>query len=50
MNINPICLNLSQMSSKKNARRPKEAHIARNLNDIKILDRAGEDLKELDQH
>ena len=30
-----------------NARRPKEAHIAQNLKEIKILDRAGEDLKEL---
>ena len=34
----------------KNARRPKEAHIARNLKEIKIVDRAGEDLKDLDQH
>ena len=35
----------------KNARHPKEAHIAQNLKEIKILlDRAGEDLKELDQH
>ena len=33
----------------KNIRRPKEAHIAQNLNEIEILDRAGE-LKELDQH
>ena len=36
--------------SNKNARRPKEAHIARNLKEIKILDGTGEDLKELDQH
>ena len=34
----------------KNARRPKEAHIAQNLKGIKILDRAGEDLKEFAQH
>ena len=33
----------------KNARRPKEVHIARALKEIKILDRAVEDLKELDQ-
>ena len=34
----------------KNARRPKEAHIAQNLKEIEIVDRAGEDLKDLDQH
>ena len=34
----------------KNARHPKEAHIAQNFKGIKILDRAGEDLKELAQH
>ena len=33
----------------KNARHPKEEHIAQNLNGIKIPDRAGEDLKKLDQ-
>ena len=36
--------------SNKNARRPKEAHIAQNLKEIDILIRAWEDLKELDQH
>ena len=34
----------------KNARLPKEAHIARNLKEIKMVDRAGEDLTDLDQH
>ena len=34
----------------KNTRRPKEAHIAQHLKEIEICDRAGEDLKELDQH
>ena len=49
-------LNRNQASNKvftlrnKNVRRPKEAHIAQNSKEIKILDRAGEDLKELDQH
>ena len=38
------------LSRNKNARRPKEAHIAQNLKGFKILDRAGEDLKELAQH
>ena len=33
-----------------NARHPKEAHIAQNLKEIKILDRAGMDFKELDLH
>ena len=33
-----------------NARHPKEAHIAQNLKEIKILDKAREDLKKLDQH
>ena len=37
-------------ATNKNARRPKEAHNAQNLNEIKILDRAVEDLKELDQY
>ena len=37
-------------NANKNARRPEEAHIAKNLKGIKILDRAGEDLKELAQH
>ena len=36
-------------TSNKNARRPNEAHFAQNLKEIKILDRAGEDLKYLDQ-
>ena len=34
----------------KNARRPKEAHNAQILKEIEIVDRAGEVLKELDQH
>ena len=34
----------------KNAKRPKEAHNAQNLKEIRIVDRAGEDLEELDQH
>ena len=34
----------------KNARRLKEVHIAQNLKKIKIVNRAGEDLKDLDQH
>ena len=38
------------LSRNKNARRPKEEHITQNLNGIKILDRAGEDLKDLAQH
>ena len=33
-----------------NARHPKEAHIAQNFKEIRIFDRAGENLKELDQH
>ena len=41
---------IEQSSTNKNARRPKEAHISQNLKEIKILDRAEEDLKELDQH
>ena len=36
--------------SNKNARRPKEAHIAQNLKGIRMLDRAGKELKELDHH
>ena len=38
------------MKIKKNARRPKEVHNAQNLKEIKLLDRVGEDLKELDQY
>ena len=41
---------LIRLVSNKNARRLKEAHIAQNFKEIKILDRDGEDLKELDQH
>ena len=48
--LSPSELRLGNFRSNKNARHPKEAHIARNLKEIKILDRAGEDLKELDQH
>ena len=38
------CYN-DHIDKNKNAGRPKEAHIARNLKEIKIFDRAGEDLK-----
>ena len=41
--------NQIETNENKNARRPKEAHIARNLKEIMILDGAGEDLKELEQ-
>ena len=34
----------------KNTRRPKEEHNAQHLKEIRIIDRAGEDLEELDQH
>ena len=45
-----VCFVCLVCMSNKNARRPKEAHNARILKEIKIVDRAGEDLKELDQH
>ena len=41
---------IGNLFQNKNARRPKEAHNARIMKEIKIVDRAGEDLKELDQH
>ena len=40
---------MGQAEQNKKARRLKEAHIAQNFKKLKILDRAGEDLKELDQ-
>ena len=40
---NKIIKNDPHSISNKNARRPKEAHIARNLKEIKMIDRAGED-------
>ena len=42
-------LHFRHLGTNKNARRLKEAHIAQNLKGIKILDRAGEDLKELER-
>ena len=41
---------ICRLQGNKNARRPKEAHNAQNLKEIEIVDSAGENLKELDQH
>ena len=52
----PICMLLQlqcyndHIYKNKNAGRPKEAHIARNLKEFKIIHRPGENMTELDKH
>ena len=50
MRIHNLSPNNVYLTLNKNARRPKEVHIAQNLKEIKILDRAEKDMKELDQY